>query len=560
MGISLKPEYLKRYKDIAWLLIKYGNSDLVKHAGLEEIMAAEDENSGTTKESPCKAEELAKDLEKLGPAFVKIGQMLSTRPDFLPVQYLDALSRLQDNCEPFDFVEVEKIVVCEIGVRLSKAFTEFEHKPLAAASLGQIHEAEMRDGRKVAVKVQRPGIRETIVQDLEILAEIADFYDKHTESGKRYEFGVMLEEFRKSILAELDYKREAHNLETVKDNLKEFKDIVVPAPIHDYSSSKVLTMEFINGKKITNVTQLELLEMDGAALAEQVFEAYLKQILIDGIFHADPHPGNVLLTPDNKIALLDLGMVAQLTPTIQGKLLQLVLAISEGRADTAADVALEIGTPKDNFDETAWRKQIVELVQKANNNIEDMQVGKVVLGITKSAGDCGVRVPAELTMLGKTLLNLDQVGRTLNPEFDPNASIRKNAAHIMEQRVLKNISPGRVFNGMLEGINFADNLPIRINKILDMLAGNKLKMEVDAIDEKILVDAVQKVANRITLGLVLAALIIGAALLMRVPSSFTILGYPGLAILCFMCAACGGFALAAQIAFYDQRPQKLSSK
>jgi ubiquinone biosynthesis protein len=560
MGISLKPEYLKRYKDIAWLLIKYGNSDLVKHAGLEEIMAAEDENSGVTNESPCKAEELAKDLEKLGPAFVKIGQMLSTRPDFLPVQYLDALSRLQDNCEPFDFVEVEKIVVCEIGVRLSKAFTKFEHKPLAAASLGQIHEAEMRDGRKVAVKVQRPGIRETIVQDLEILAEIADFYDKHTESGKRYEFGVMLEEFRKSILAELDYKREAHNLETVKDNLKEFKDIVVPAPINDYSSSKVLTMEFINGKKITNVTQLELLEMDGAALAEQVFEAYLKQILIDGIFHADPHPGNVLLTPDNKIALLDLGMVAQLTPTMQGKLLQLVLAISEGRADTAADIALEIGTPKDHFDETAWRKQIVELVQQANNNIEDMQVGKVVLGITKSAGDCGVRVPAELTMLGKTLLNLDQVGRTLNPEFDPNASIRKNAANIMEQRVLKNISPGRVFNGMLEGINFADNLPIRINKILDMLAGNKLKMEVDAIDEKILVDAVQKVANRITLGLVLASLIIGASLLMRVPSSFTILGYPGLAILCFMCAACGGFALAAQIAFYDQRPQKLSSK
>lgn len=245
---------------------------------------------------------------------------------------------------------------------------------------------------------------------------------------------------------------------------------------------------------------------------------------------------------------------------MQGKLLQLVLSISEGRADVVADIAREIGTPKTNFDEDTWRKQIIELVQQANTNIEEMQVGKVVLGITKSSGDCGIRVPAELTMLGKTLLNLDQVGRTLDPKFDPNASIRKNSAHIMQQRVLKNVSVGHMFNSMLEGINFADNLPLRINKILDMLAGNKLKMQVDTIDEKLLIDAVQKIANRITLGLVLAALIIGAALLMRVPSAFTTLGYPALAIICFICAACGGFALAVQIAFYDQRPQKLSSK
>lgn len=448
--------------------------------------------------------------------------------------------------------------VIELGVRLSKAFSQFNQVPVAAASLGQIHHAVMRDGREVAVKVQRPGIRESIIQDLHILTDIADFYDAHTEAGKRYEYGLMLEEFSKSILAELDYRKEAHNLETMKHNLRAFESIVVPAPINDFSSSKVLTMEFIHGKKITNVTALELLEIDGEALAEEAFAAYLQQILVDGFFHADPHPGNVLLTKENKIGLLDLGMVAYLTPSMQGRLLQLILAISEGRSDAAADTAIDIGTRRDDFDETACRKKIADLVQTSGGeNIEQMQIGRVVLDITRAAGDCGIRVPSELTMLGKTLLNLDQVGRTLFPAFDPNASVRRHAAKIMQQRMFKDVSPGHLFTSILEAKNFAEKFPSHINKILDLAANNKLTVKV--IDEPLLVDAFQKLANRVSLALILAALIVGAALLMQVSTRFTIFGYPGLAILCFLAAAGGGAAMAIEIAFYDQRPQKFGS-
>lgn len=556
IGIKISPENLKRYKDIGMLLFKYGNSDLVKFAGIEQDMLPEATTAST--ETPAKATELATDLEKLGPAFVKVGQLLSTRPDFLPPQYIDALSRLQDNCEPFAFAEVEKTIVNELGVRLSKAFSQFNQVPVAAASLGQIHHAVMRDGREVAIKIQRPGIRESIIQDLHILSDIADFYDAHTEAGKRYEYGLMLEEFSKSILAELDYRKEAHNLETMKHNLQAFEMIVVPAPINDFSSSKVLTMEFIHGKKITNVTALELLEINGEALAEEAFAAYLQQILVDGFFHADPHPGNVLLTTENKIGLLDLGMVAYLTPSMQGRLLQLILAISEGRADSVADTAIDIGTRRANFDEAACRKKIADLVQNSSGaNIEQMQIGRVVLDITRAAGDCGIRVPSELTMLGKTLLNLDQVGRTLYPAFDPNAAVRRHAAKIMQQRMFKDISPGHLFTSILEAKNFAEKFPTHINKILDLAAHNKLSVKV--IDEPLLVDAFQKLANRISLSLILAALIIGAALLMRVSTRFTIFGYPGLAILCFIAAAGGGVALAIEIAFYDQRPQKYGS-
>ncbi len=555
IGIKISPENLKRYKDIGLLLFKYGNSDLVKYAGIDQAMLTE---ISPSTDAPAKATELAADLEKMGPAFVKLGQLLSTRPDFLPPVYIDALSRLQDNCEPFAFAEVEKTIVNELGVRLSKAFSQFNQVPVAAASLGQIHHAVMRDGREVAVKVQRPGIRESIIQDLHILTDIADFYDAHTEAGKRYEYGLMLEEFSKSILAELDYRKEAHNLETMKDNLRAFEMIVVPAPINDFSSSKVLTMEFIHGKKITNVTALELLEIDGEALAEDAFAAYLQQILVDGFFHADPHPGNVLLTKENKIGLLDLGMVAYLTPSMQGRLLQLILAISEGRSEAAADTAIDIGTRRDNFDETACRKKIADLVQTSGGeNIEQMQIGRVVLDITRAAGDCGIRVPSELTMLGKTLLNLDQVGRTLFPAFDPNASVRRHAAKIMQQRMFKDVSPGHLFTSILEAKNFAEKFPSHINKILDLAANNKLSVKV--IDEPLIVDAFQKLANRVSLALILAALIVGAALLMQVSTRFTIFGYPGLAILCFLAAAGGGAAMAIEIAFYDQRPQKFGS-
>src|SRR2546421_4628030 len=196
MAISLKPQHLKRYGQIAALLAKYGRSDIVKSAGLEQTLAAEQH---VTPEEASKADHLADDLEKLGPTFVKLGQLLSTRVELMPRAYLEALTRLQDKVEPFGFEEVEKIVTAELGVRLSKAFLEFEATPIASASLGQVHRARLRDGRPVAVKVQRPNIREQMVGDLEALEEIAEFLDKNTELGKRYEIFRMLEELRERL-------------------------------------------------------------------------------------------------------------------------------------------------------------------------------------------------------------------------------------------------------------------------------------------------------------------------------------------------------------------------
>src|ERR1043165_3041954 len=445
MVVSLKPERLKRYKDVAMLLIKYGRSDLISVAGLEGSLLP-DEILAKTEAAP--AEELAKDLERLGPTFIKLGQLLSTRADLLPGPYLDALSRLQDQIEPFPYEEVERIVSGELGVRISKAFAEFDPTPLAAASLSQVHRAWMRDGRAVVVKVHRPDIRELTVGDLEALGEIAHFLDSHTELGKRYEFENMLIDLRKSLLRELDFTIEANNLRSIGQSLAEFEQIVVPSPIDDYTTTRVLTMEYIAGKKITALNPLRLLEIDGASLADELFSAYLKQFLVDGLFHADPHPGNVFLTDDDRIALLDMGMVGRVSRTFQDNLLRLLLAISEGRGEMAAQAAMRMGEPKEGFERSNFERRITDLVSEHGDAVlSRADAGKVTLEITKISADCWFRLPSEFTMIAKALLNLDRVVYTLDPTFDPNAVIRERANEILEQNIVKSLTPNNLLSG-----------------------------------------------------------------------------------------------------------------
>jgi ubiquinone biosynthesis protein len=556
MRLSLRPERLKRYKDVVALLVKYGRGDLVQQSHLAKASGNNNDGALATTGQP-KAEELADDLEKLGPTFIKLGQLLSTRSDMLPEPYLEALTRLQDNVEPFSIEEVEQTVSSELGARLSKLFTDFDREPTAAASLSQVHRATMRDGRAVVVKVQRPGIREQIVEDLEALEEAADFIDAHTEVGKRYEFGAMLAELRRSLLRELDFQREASNLMRLGTSMREFEDIIVPEPIEDFTTSRVLTMEYIPGKKITDVSPLRLLEIDGMRLADQLFRAYLKQILVDGFFHADPHPGNVFLTEDDGIALIDLGMVSHVSGRFQENLLRLLLAISDGRGDEAAQIAIKMGEEKVNFDKQDFQHRVANLVARhADATLEKIDAGHVALEITRIAGDCWFRMPPQFTMIAKALLNLDQVVYTLAPDFDPNAVIRDEATNILTRKMSKSFESGSVLSRIIEVKEFVERFPNRVNKILDAVGNNELRIGVDAIDEKVVLDGLQKVANRITLGLILAALIVGAALMMRVETSFKIFGYPGLPTIFFLLAAVAGLALAASIVFTDEKPKK----
>jgi ubiquinone biosynthesis protein len=550
VNLSLRPEHLKRYKDFAVLLWKYGRRDLVARAGLSELLPQEPQE---TSEALPQARELARDVERLGPTYIKLGQLLSTRPDIVPPAYADALARLQDNVEAFPYAEAEKIIEAEIGVRLSKAFERIEPRPVAAASLSQVHYAVLRGGRPVALKVQRPGIREQVLDDLEALGEMAAFLEEHTDFGRRFGITFLFQEFRRSMTRELDFRQEALHLVTIGASLKEIPEIIIPQPVMDYTSSRLLTMEFIPGKKVTALSPLARLELDGERLADALFRAYLKQMLRDGFFHADPHPGNVFLVDDH-IALIDLGMVARLRPALQDRLLQLLLALSDNRPDDVVKVLLLIAEDREGADEAGFRRAITDIIgQHQEVQLARPQVGRAVLMLLKIAAEHGVRLPPELAMIGKTLLNLDEVGLTLAPHFDTNAAVRRHAAAITQEQVMRDFSLGTVFSTAVELKNFVQHLPGRVNRILDRLADNDFQIRVQALDEARLMEGMQKVANRIATGLVLAALIVGAALMMRIETSFRLFGYPGLAILLFLAAAIGGLGLVFTILVNDIR-------
>ncbi len=549
----MKINHLRRYSELLTLLWKYGRADWVRK--LDDSFSPDPGlKQADAQSAPA---QLADDLEAMGPTYVKLGQVLAGQPDMLPQAYAQALSRLQDDVKPFPFSEVEAVVESELGVRLSKAFAQFDEKPLAAASLGQVHVAALRDGRKVVVKVQRPQIRERIAEDFEVLQEIAAFMDAHTEMGKQFRFEAVLQEFRETIKRELNYEREAQNLRAVGENLARFDRILVPQPIDDYCSRGVLTMERVEGRKVTELGSLAALEMEMEPVIEQLFESYLQQVLIDGLFHADPHPGNIFITRDGRLALLDLGMIGYVSHQQQSRLLKVLLGVSEGRGEEAADAVIAMSERNEGAQPVEFRRAVGKLVsQRHEQDLGTLDVGRSLLDLSKLARDSGLVVPSELTLLGKTLMQLEEVGRLLEPNFNPAASIRRHADHLMSKRMKADMAKGNVFAAMLEAKEFTTQLPARLNRIMDVVTNSDLEVKVKALDAKSLLSGMHKIANRITAGMVLAALIVGAALMMRVESSFTLWGYPGLAILCFLAAFAGGAYLVLSIFVQDYRDNR----
>jgi ubiquinone biosynthesis protein len=564
--MKLSATHLTRYRQVASLLWKYGRSDLAKQMnaekdfGLDELSAA---NGHRPAEQPLPAdgeatpEHLADDLESMGPTYIKLGQILAGRPDLLPESYVKALSRLQDKVKPFPYEEVEEIIMAELGVRVSKAFSSFETEPMAAASLGQVHHATLRDGRPVVVKVQRPNIRQQIAEDFDMLGPIAHFLDSHTALGHRHRFRAFFQEFRVTIQQELNYEREAHNLIALGNNLREYKLIQIPQPVPDYYTRSVLTMEQVRGQKVTALSPLARLDLKGTPLAEELFKAYLKQVLVDGLFHADPHPGNVFVTNDGRIALIDLGMVGHTAPAMQEHLLKILLAVSEGNGETAAEIAIRISEKREDFTAPEFRRRITQLVAlQHNQGLAEANVGRSLLEVSSIAQENALVVPSQLVLLRKTMLQLDEIGRILDPAFDTNASIRRNATALMSRRMQKDLTQNNIYGLMLEIKEFTAGLPSRLNRILDMAVNSELEVTVKTTDSKMVFEGMQKIANRITMGVVLAGLIIGASLLMRVSTDFQLFGYPGLAILSFIAAAAGGFWLVIRIFVSDYRQRK----
>ncbi len=533
MDLSLKPRHLARYRDLVELL--------VKHVGTGGLRPGEED-----------ARKLVDELEAMGPTFVKLGQLLSTRADLLPETYVRALTRLQEHVEPLPFAVVEQVILAELGTKVSAAFGSFDPHPLAAASLGQVHRAALRDGRPVAVKVQRPDIEQRVRDDIEVIEELAAFVDGHTRTGRALGFTGMVEEFRQSLLAELDYRLEAANLREMGRHLAGYRRLVVPQPVDDYTTKVVLTMDFVDGRTVGSLGPLARLEVDGGPLASELFDAYLDQILVHGFVHVDPHPGNLVLTTDGRLALIDLGMTARVAPDLQDALVRLLVALGAHDEHEIAAVLAELGEPRDDWAPDRFAREVADVVRRQRAaTVGQLEAGRVVTELARVAADCGLCPPRELTMVSKALLNLDQVACTLDADFEPEAAISRHVAAIMRHKMLQSASPASLLSAAMDAKEFAEKLPSRVNKVMDALAEGQLTLNVQGIDEQELMRGIQKLANRVTTGVVIAALIVGAAMLMRIDTKSKLFGYPTLAIVCFLAAAAAGVWLIANSILHD---------
>jgi ubiquinone biosynthesis protein len=556
----LAPRYLPRLAATVGLFTRYGLADFAKQQGLQGI-AHEPEEGEDHSGSPARATAFRERLIELGPAYIKLGQVLSTRPDLLPPTYIEELEKLQDSVGPIPTVDVVAIIEAELGARLSKLFATFDDEPLGTASLGQVHAAELRDGRPVVVKVQRPHIRNILADDIAFFHELAGFLAEHTSAGAKVDLIGIVQQLERALTDELDYRIEARNAATFRRTLAEFPRILIPRIIEAYTTEHVLTTERVRGTKIDGISPLTRLEHDFHPVADELTRAYLKQITIDGHFHADPHPGNVFLvlpqatnpptpsevkasdrrsiqrpaaTPlaqiendaqrmaapqpddvDVKLALIDFGMTARLSTTLREHIVRLLLDLADNRGDDAAEAMVEIGDELPGFDRETYVRQIASLVARNYDlTIGELDTGKVLYDLINISFQSGLRLPAELTLLAKTLFNLDSVTRSIDPTYSPVPTMREFGNQIAADRARRDLNPRRLYQLATEGNDLLMALPHRLDLITARLAANEFETRIDVPQLTFMMTALQKVANRVFSGLVLAGLLIASAMLL----------------------------------------------
>jgi predicted unusual protein kinase regulating ubiquinone biosynthesis (AarF/ABC1/UbiB family) len=552
-------KHARQHQQIISLLYKYSRSDLVRNSGLLESVSGDQRNVGnetephSTDDSSAYAgpEDLANDLEAMGPAYMKLGQLLSTRADFVPADYRLALTRLQDDTEPIPAKDIFRIIEEELGKQPEYLFRSFDIEPMATASLGQVHRATMNNGREVVVKVQRPGVVKQLESDIEAMEEVASLCETF-QFGKDYQLSHMVESLKQSLAQEVDYLREAANADMVAHNLTRFENITIPLPVKELTTQRVITMEYVDSTKITDVDTNRLSTLKRKDLAREFFEAFLHQVLVHGAFHADPHPGNVGITKQNRIVLMDYGLVVKVSKRLQSQLIKLLLAICDGDGSKAASIAESCGTTVENFETAKFRASIERIVaENVNRNVQQLDAGTALMEIQQSAGKHGLVLPQEVILLGRALMHLEKVVSVLDSEFDPNEAIREHAMQIMREHSGKELTFASVYQTFLESTEFAQKLPERANKLAELVTNNEFEFKVNAFDESKLLAGLHKVANRISAGLVIAAMIVGASLMMRLETSWTIAGYPAIAFVFFMLAAIAGSMLVWRAVISD---------
>ncbi|MDJ0814580.1 MAG: AarF/ABC1/UbiB kinase family protein [Desulfobacterales bacterium] len=544
--------HLNRYRQILTILFKFGFGDLLEMLKIDQYI--EVGLQMISKKREIRIERLTKPqglrmaFEELGPTYIKLGQILSTRPDLIPMEFIQELSRLQDHVPAFSFDQVRKVINSEFGHSDEDVFDSLEETPLASASIGQVHRAVLKDGEAVAVKFQRPGIRKIIEVDLEIMLHLATLAERHIEELAIHRPVKIVEEFARTLEKEIDYKTEATNMERAASHFLDDPNVYIPKVYREATTSRILTTEFIDGIKISNIEKLDEAGLDRKLITARGADLVLKQVFDHCFFHADPHPGNIFVLPENVICLLDFGMAGIVDRQTRDDFVDLVESIVNQNEVRATQVLLKLTYREEEPDRRLLEREVADFMGRhLYKPLKDIELGKLLNQLLELATSFRLRIPADIFLMMKALGTVEGVGRILDPEFDMIA----RATPFITQVKLDRFKPERIADDAYDLgsqlVQFLRQFPNQLLDLANLIRQEKLRLQIEHRGLENMLATHDRISNRISFSILIAALIIGSALIVISETPPLIYGISLIGILLFSAAAIMGIWLLVAI-------------
>ncbi|MCW8892512.1 MAG: AarF/UbiB family protein [Deltaproteobacteria bacterium] len=544
---------LKRYRQVLGVLIKYGFGHIIEQLNIDYYLELGKRivSLGTASrelERLTQAARFRLALEELGPTFIKLGQLLSTRPDILPADVVAELSKLQDRIPPVPSEQIMAQIHCELGYPVEELFQSFEQTPLATASIAQVHRGTLKSGEQIVCKVRRPDIETVIETDLDIMMGLAYLIERHLPGGDIYDPVGVVKEFRRTIQRELDFSREGRTIDRFSVNFAEDETVRIPQVYWDLTGRTVLTLEYLSGIKISHVRELEDAGYDLKTIAQNGADNFLKQVFVHGLFHADPHPGNIHVLPDNVICIFDFGMVGRLDDDLKLQLTELLLSVLRRDVDHIISQLLYSGDLLDDSNLKSLKRDLTEFIDDYYDILlQDLKVGKLLIDFVEILTEYQIKFPSNLMLLSRALLAMEGLGKQLNPDFNMVEQLKPFTEKIVKDRY----SPGTIAKEATRTLQsyqaLGKSLPRDIKEFINRINQNKFKIDLEHRGLERLINDLDKSTNRISFSLIITALIIGSSLIMQTDKGPMLFGFPVLGLLGYSAAGFLGFGLAIAI-------------
>lgn len=543
---------LNRYRQILAILFKYGFGDLIDllkidqyiEVGLQMISRKRRERV----EKLTRAERVRMVFEELGPTYIKLGQILSTRHDLVPVEFIRELSKLQDKVPPCPFSEIKKIIKAEFGLQPEEVFAFFDETPLASASIGQVHRAKLADGEEVAVKVQRPGLRKIIEVDLEIMLHLATLMERHVEELSLHRPVKIVDEFARTIEKEIDYSIEATNMERFARTFLDDPTVYIPNVFRDTTTERVLTVEFVDGIKVSEIDRLEMASLDTKIINARGADFFLKQVFDHGFFHADPHPGNIFVLPNNVVCLLDFGMIGSIDRGTREDFVDLIDCVVHQDELRAAQVLLKLTCWDEEPDIRQLERELSDFMgQHLYKQLKDIEIGKLLQHLLELASRHRLRIQPDIFLIMKAFGTVEGVALCLDPDFN----MIEQAAPFIEQVKLARFNPQRISDDIFrvagDLLQFIQQFPRDMLEITRLLRQQKMTFKIEHQSIETTLSTYDQISNRISFSIIIAALVIGSALIVISETPPLFHGISLIGIIGFLAAALMGIWLLVAI-------------